>query len=107
MNLSVCDNYNKVLGESMKPILQHIIAKILNGRPVVIADDWELYDMISDVLIEDHDLDVEFIILDEHEGVEQHILYFKDDVSLPKLQEIINSIGIEEINRVWSLNNSQ
>ncbi len=91
----------------MKQTSQHIIAKNLDGRPVVIADDYELFDMISDILTEDHDLDVEFIISDEHEGIKKYILYFKDDISLPKLQEIINSIGIEEINRVWSLNNSQ
>jgi hypothetical protein len=77
-----------------------------NGAPCVTTDDYELYDMVEDYLIEDCDLDYECLIRHGWPEKESHTIEVQG-ILLKSLEKYIQKLDLKEIERIYLINNKQ
>jgi hypothetical protein len=86
----------------------HIIIKQNNkDETIILIDDYELYDFIADYLFEERNLNFESYLgndndLDENKWNEMN---FGKKYSVLNLKDEINKIDLNEIERIYKLNN--
>jgi len=87
------------------PNAKHIEVGKSRGRVTVTIDDWELFDVVEDLLVEDHNLDFEYYTEVELEGRKCFVMHFAESVSIERIERAIRSIPEAEVERIWRLNN--
>lgn len=72
------------------------------GESVMMIDDYELFDYISDYLCEKCDLEFECSIGVDNDA---HEMNFKKNYSIEELKKYIQKLDKDEIERIYNLNN--
>ena len=82
---------------------EHIRIEERDGRLAVVADDYELYDLIDDLLVE-NDVASSGPIKEERDGRNHWLIVIDSGQSESEIRQLIDGIPSEEIERVWRLN---
>lgn len=83
---------------------EHVVVGELDGHPTIAIDDWELFDFIEDHLT-DHDLEYDHFTEEEAGGIRQFVMHFLGNVNFVRLNEVMDLIDPEEVERIWKINN--
>ena len=87
----------------MKPN-QRIKIGILEGHVTVSVNDYELFDFLDDHLVE-CGLGYDYHQTRHSNGRDEYVMHFLQHDNLNQIQEVINLIPNEEVERIWRLNN--
>lgn len=90
----------------MKQLLPYIhIGLDQKSRCIVVVEDYELFDFISDYLGDECDLSHECQALVPRPGGEVVTMYFPECVSSATIEQCLLKLPASEIVRIYSLNN--
>lgn len=90
----------------MKQVLPHIqIGLNEDNRCMVIVDDYELFDFISDYLGDGCDLPHEFQTSKTRPGGEIVTMYFPPLVTAAAIEQCLLKLAPTEVERIYGLNN--
>ena len=86
--------------------IPHIqINKTDEGLLTVTVKDYELFDYVEDHLIENHDLEYDYSLESEKNGVSAYTMYFPKGTPENKIKKALNELSHAEIERIFKLNN--
>jgi hypothetical protein len=90
----------------MKQLLPHIQIELNeDNRCIVVIDDYELFDFISDYLGDECDLPHEYQTSKTRPGGEVVAMYFPLAVTSAAIEQCLLKLSPTEIERIYSLNN--
>lgn len=90
----------------MKQLLPHVqIGMYEQTRCVLVVDDYELFDFISDYFGEECDLPHEFHSSEPRPGREVITMYFPLSVKSAAVEQCLLKLSPAEIERIYRLNN--
>lgn len=90
----------------MKQLLPHVqIGMYEQARCVVVVDDYELFDFISDYLGDQCDLPHESHSLEARPSGEAITMYFPQSVNLAVVEQCLLKLSPAKIERIYRLNN--
>jgi hypothetical protein len=90
----------------MKRVLPHIqIGLNEDNRCLVVIEDYELFDFISDYLGDECDLPHDFQTLETRPGGDVVTMYFPSSVSAVVIEQCLLKLSPSEVERIYGLNN--
>ena len=84
--------------------MNHVMIEHLNNHPIVRVDDFELFDFLDDLFV---DNGIEYEWMEEVRADEEvkYLMHFPSDTDVSKLEAVLNSLSKYEVNRIWEFNN--
>jgi hypothetical protein len=90
----------------MKQVLPHIqIGLNQDNRCLLVVDDYELFDFISDYLGEECDLPHDYQTSETRPGGEVVTMYFPSSVTATGIEQCLSRLSPAEVERIYRLNN--
>jgi hypothetical protein len=90
----------------MKLVFPHIQVELSDdNRCMMIVDDYELFDWVSDHLAEECDVRVEYFSSRARPGGEIVTMYFPLSVSANVIEQCLSKLSPDDIERIYRLNN--
>ena len=86
-------------------MLDHIQVREAEGRVVVTIDDYELFDYVENFLIEQCDLEYDYMTKSEDRGRSFFSIHFPLDVTIERVSSAVYELSATEIERISRLNN--
>jgi len=83
---------------------EHIKIEVTERGVEVVIDDWELFDYVDD-FITDRGLEYDYFYEQERQGRRYFKMHFAEGVSASRVSEVLKEIPIDEVERIWALNN--
>ena len=93
----------KVLMKQVLPYIQ--IGLNEDNRCLVVVDDYELFDFISDYLSDECDLPHEYLTSKKRPGGEVVTMYFPPPVTAAAIEQCLLKLSSAEVERIYGLNN--
>ena len=75
------------------------------GSLFVSVEDTELFHYIDDYLTEECDIEYEYMIPSENNGVSIYTLIFSKNIKEKEIEAALSKLSITEIEKIYSLNN--
>ena len=93
--------------EKMTNILPHIsISTSSEKNAIIIIEDYEIFDYISDYLTEKCDVEYDYMSEEKtSKNKTNYLMYFSKKYSVTEIENHLSKLKTKEIERIYSLNN--